>query len=106
MQINEDRMPVTLDEAVSLFIEGLSIEDVREITNPKNDFIHAHHTWGRLIRNEWEMWNKETRMVVWFKQNFGLDHADDISGLVLACVWRDVNKQPRDIAELVKRFYR
>jgi hypothetical protein len=106
MKFNEDRVPATLDEAVALFIEGLSIEDVADITNPKTDAIHAHFTWGMMLRNEWELWNKENRIVMWFKENYGLDHADDISGLILDCVWKDVNVQPRNMAALIKKYYR
>lgn len=106
MHLNEDRVPATLDEAVTILVESLSSDDVLDIKNPKNDATHCHFTWGMLLRNEWTIWDKETKMVIWFKEHYGLDHADDISGLILECLWRDVNKQPRDIGNLVRKYYK
>jgi hypothetical protein len=106
MDLNLDRVPATLDEAVEFLKEALSSADIREVRNPKYDAITAHFTWGQLIRNEWSLWEKDMRLVQHFKTNYGVDFADDISGMILDCLWQDLNNRPRRISELVKKYFK
>jgi hypothetical protein len=41
----------------------------------------------------------------WYEQNFGLTHAHDISGLILDCLWQDVNGRPRRTGVIVKKLW-
>ena len=56
------------------------------------------------LRNEWSLWEKDTKCVVWFKKNYGLDHADDISSIIMECVFADIRGEPRKDKELAKSY--
>lgn len=83
MNFNLDTVPKTLDEAVNLILTAIT--DTEEIEGLK-DPIMLHHGFGRWLRNNWSLWEKETVLVQWFVANLGIIHADDISGTILeAC---------------------
>jgi hypothetical protein len=42
-----------------------------------------HHSYGRMLRNEFGLWNKNSPIVRWFKKKYGITHADDISTLII-----------------------
>jgi len=104
MKLNQDKVPSNLDEALVILKEGLTSIDIAVITEPTFDSAMAHFTVGMMIRNEWSMWNEKTILVGWFKENYGIEHADDVSGLILDCLCRDIRGEPRKDKELAKKF--
>ena len=104
MKLNPDMVPVNLEEAVKTLKEGLTADDILEIKKPQFDGASAHFTVGMMLRNEWSLWEKDTILVRWFKENYGIDHADDISGLILDCLVRDIQGLPRRDKELANRY--
>lgn len=104
MQLNQDKVPATLDEAVQILKEGLSTADIAEIKTPKFDAARVHFTVGMMLRNEWSLWDKDSILVRWFQGRYGISHADDVSGLILDCLCRDVRGEPRKDKELAKKF--
>ena len=104
MKINPDIVPTDLEEALKSLKEGLTPEDVKDIK--KDDFAAAavHFTVGMMLRNEWSLWDKESILVQWFKKTYNIDHADDISGLILDCLTQDIREKPRQDKELAKQF--
>jgi hypothetical protein len=97
------KVPSNLDEAVSIIKDHLDEEDLNYIKSESNS-SSVHFSFGMHIRNEWFLWNKKSKLVKWFKKEYGIDHADDISGLIIATVWRDVKKQPRNCKELAESY--
>ncbi len=97
-------VPINLEEAVATLKAGLTPEDIKEIKNPIFDAARVHFTVGMMLRNEWSLWEKDTILVKWFKENYGIEHADDLSGLILDCLVRDVQGLPRRDKELAKRY--
>jgi len=95
MNINQDIVPTTLEEAVNILKNGLSDDDIYEIRNPNFGSNRLHFTMGILIRNEWSLWNKDTILVKWFESIYKLTHADDISKIILECLCNDVRNEPR-----------
>lgn len=104
MKINPDKVPINLEDAVATLKEGLTADDIKEIKKDTFDAAKVHFTVGMMLRNEWSLWEKDTILVRWFKDNFGIDHADDLSGLILDCLVRDVQGLPRREKELAKRY--
>jgi len=104
MKLNPDVVPINLEEAIKTIKEGLTPEDLVEIKNPMFDGARVHHTVGMMLRNEWSLWDKNSVLVQWFKKNYGIDHADDVSGLILDCLVRDVQGLPRRDKALAKRY--
>ena len=104
MKLNPDMVPINLDEALKTLKEGLTPEDITEIKNPIFDAPRVHFTVGMMLRNEWSLWDKDSILVRWFKENYGIDFADDLSGLILDCLVRDIQGLPRRDKELAKRY--
>ena len=104
MKLNPDMVPINLEEALKTLKEGLMLDDTREILKEDFDAAQVHLTVGMMLRNEWSLWDKESIIVRWFKDNYGIEHADDISGLILDCLVRDLHGTPRRDKELAKKY--
>jgi hypothetical protein len=102
MNLNQDRVPANLEEAVKLLKEAMS--DVEKILVEEMTRSDLHLTVGQLIRNEWSLWATENVLTKWFKENYGVDHADDVSGIILECVIADLNDRPRRDKELANEY--
>lgn len=104
MKLNPDKVPTTLDEALTIIKEGLEPQDVEDIKDKKSTSTQCHFSIGMFLRNEWSLWQQDTILVKWFKENYGIDHADDISGIILECLWNDIRGEPRKDKILSERF--
>ena len=104
MKLNPDMVPVNLEEALKTLKEGLTPDDNKEIKKDDFDAAKVHFTVGMMLRNEWSLWDKDSIMVRWFKENYGIEHADDISGLILDCLVQDIRGKPRRDKELAKKY--
>lgn len=104
MNISQDLVPTNLNEAISEIVNNLKPSDIKEIKKSKSDACDVHFGFGMFLRNNWCLWDKNSRLVKWFKNKYDIDHADDISGLILDCVWRDVKKMPRRDKKLAKSY--
>jgi hypothetical protein len=100
----DDIVPSNLDEAVKVLKDSLTEEDLNEIRRPMSVSTQCHFGYGMAMRNAWSLWDTETRLVKWFKDNYGVEHADDISGIILECLWNDVRGEPRRDKILAERF--
>jgi hypothetical protein len=106
-ELDMDKIPSNLDEAVELVKSSMSEDDVLFIKDNSNP-TSVHFTVGMAIRNDWSLWDTENPLVKWFQKEYGIDHADDISGVVLDCVWRDVRGEPRrdrEQAENTRKYW-
>jgi len=104
MKLNPDLVPTTLKEAIETIKEGLTQDDLIAIKNPTFDGARVHFTVGMMLRNEWSLWDKDSILVRWFKKNYDINYADDVSGLILDCLVRDVQGIPRRDKELAKQY--
>lgn len=94
--------PATLDEAVAKLRQGLSPEDVAEIRASSEDVARYHRGWGMRIRNDWGLWGSG-RLAQHFNA-LGIDHPDDMSGIILTSLWRDLNGQPRRVEDQIAYY--
>jgi hypothetical protein len=104
MKLNPDVVPVNLEEALKLLKEGLDTEDIQEITRPRSCASQQHFLFGMVLRNEWSLWDKENVLVKWFERVYSISHADDVSSLILECLWTDLRNEPRRDKEIAKGF--
>jgi hypothetical protein len=102
LNLNMDRVPTNLDEAVK-FIKSEMTPDFIEFVKKSNS-TDVHFSIGMQIRNDWSLWNLENHLVKWFEKEYGLTHADDISGIILNCVWMDIQGKPRGDNEYAKEI--
>lgn len=100
----DDTVPTNLEEAVGLILESLTEADKEQIIATKPEL--AHFSLGMFLRNGWSLWEEDTPIKRWFADNFGLSHADDISGIILHCVWSKVHGKEDEADKLAERFKR
>jgi hypothetical protein len=66
------------------------------------DSSEWHHTIGRFIRNNWGLWDGGA-LRDWFKLK-GIQHADDMSNILLESLKRKLNNQPIDLDGQIKIY--
>lgn len=64
-----------------------------------------HHGVGRWIRNNWGLWKQEGPLYDYMLE-LGLEHPDDMSGLILDAFWHQLNGASFSIEDEVKRYQR
>lgn len=98
-------IPNNLEEAIrgliSMFTEE-ELDKFAEMSEPKALAV-THHSTGRWIRNNWGLWVKGP-LYDHFKKQYGLWHADDMSGVILTTLHRRLNGVPDDIEVQVEWY--
>lgn len=102
--IDEDSVPSNLEECLDCIKSNLTEEDKIEIKSKGCSSTMAHFGAGMYLRNEWSLWESESRLVKWFKAHYGVEHADDISGIIMECLWNDVRGEPRRDKILAEQY--
>lgn len=97
--------PTNLEEAVLWLRETSAPEDLEKFrkTEFETACVRAHHSIGRWIRNEWGLW-QDSPLALWFKNELHVGHPDDMSSMIIAAVWTDLNGQPRRTEKLFAEF--
>ncbi len=107
---NEDKnsptgiyVPKNLDECFSELKKMLSPELVEEMqTGNEADMAQYHHGLGMWLRNNWGLWSG-SRLKRYFN-NLGINHPDDMSGIILDSFWRNLNHKPVELENQVKYY--
>ncbi len=102
MNLNEDIVPANLDESVNVLNQSLTEQEKSLIKEMSH--VNLHLTVGQLIRNQWSLWDKDTILVKWFHNKYGIDHADDVSAVIMDCLVCDLNNTPRRADKLASDF--
>jgi hypothetical protein len=66
------------------------------------DMIEYHHGLGTWIRNSWGLWSQGP--LYWHFQLMGLEHPDDMSGVILTSFWRHLHDRPLDVEGQVRKY--
>lgn len=75
------------------------INDMR--LRAEDGMIEYHHSLGRWIRNYWALW-AGGRLSKYFNE-LGINHPDDMSGIILTSYWRHLHSRPIQLDEQVER---
>jgi hypothetical protein len=102
MNLNPDKVPINLEEALTLLKEALTPLETKAVKKMLS--TQLHFSFGMHLRNEWSLWDTKNILNTWFKKVYGVDHADDISGIILECLINDLNGLPRRDKILAKQF--
>lgn len=93
MPLSFDEQPATLEEAVSSIVDSLNEEELAYVR--KEGASSLHMSAGMAMRNGWNLWgtqpDKPTALREHFIAQFGLGHADDMSGMILDAVTAKVS---------------
>lgn len=108
--IQGDR-PNDLTEAARLVADVYTTPDEREeIKMMTADGVKAvlagtHHTSGMKLRNDWGLWHPvDVPLRAWFRDEYGISHPDDISGIVFEAAIARVRGEAYDPALTVARY--
>ena len=109
-------LPNTLDEAIDIIMDVAqeSVEGLKMMS--EDDFISStHHGFGTFMRNTWCLWwfpdhpykgwpEEEPSLNKWFR-SIGIVHADDMSGIILTCVYRKLHGLPYELDKEVEHYH-
>ncbi len=66
----------------------------------QEDMARYHLSLGLWMRNNWSLW-KESSLARYFHK-LGIDHPDDMSGIILDTFWCRLNKKPLGLEERIR----
>ncbi len=100
---SNNKVPSTLDEAIIQLKTMLSEEDLDRIKNgSEDDLALLHHGFGTGLRNSWGLWSGSS-LSRWFNRK-GIDHPDDMSGIIILSLYRDLRGVPRKLDEQIEYY--
>lgn len=97
-------IPKNLEECFEELINNILFdEDYCAIkSEEEEDLCLYHHSLGRYLRNEWGLWHG-SRLAKWFNDK-GINHADDMSAIILTSFWREINSELIRLDEQIKEY--
>ena len=107
MKIKVDNIPKTLDETFD-FLEKEKFNGLIEWLDDdiKSALSTAHHGIGQWIRNNFQLWVEDSELKQWFIDNYFLDHADDISSLILINYHERKNDRIPNLSKHADRYHK
>ncbi|HAW52255.1 MAG TPA: hypothetical protein DCX54_08010 [Flavobacteriales bacterium] len=96
-------IPKDLDD-VFIELRKMLPQDVQ--TKMKNgteqEMIEYHFSLGMWMRNHWGLWQK-SRLAKYF-HGIGVQHPDDMSGIIIKSFWRHLNNKPVQLEKQVAYY--
>lgn len=93
--------PKTLEEAIELLEKNLDSEDIEYIKENKPESVHLFI--GMNLRNDWGLW-QNSELAQFFKNVYGLGHADDMSGIILSSLFAKVRGEKFLVKDEIKKY--
>ena len=101
--LDAERVPQTLDEALDTLERGLPAHALDELRASESDVVlPLQDTLGRWMRDRWGLWTDAP--LARHLRELGLEHADDMSGVVLTSFWRRLHFQPLRVEAQVRWY--
>jgi hypothetical protein len=104
MNLDQDRVPVTLDEALSLLDAALTNhekEAYRSMTAASMFDLQARI--AQTLRHDWSLLDSSTPLRIYFR-GLGLDDPEEVSLLLIDAYWRKYNNEAISPQELVREY--
>ena len=103
--VHPDSVPMTLEECVDNIKTYIDATDEKEIgAFKKNPFVKEKVGAAIFLKSVWTLVDQQNRLVQWFKEEYGLTHPDDISGMILNCLYCDIKGVPRKETEMAEKY--
>ncbi|MEI8188695.1 MAG: DUF6794 domain-containing protein [candidate division NC10 bacterium] len=64
----------------------------------KNGPRTYHHSIGMWVRNSYGLWAKESPLAEYFQREYGLNHPDDMSSVILMSYYRRLRREPLGVS--------
>ena len=99
----KDYIPQDLYDAINHLKKLLQPEQIQEMKDgSEKEMARYHHGLGTWMRNSWGLW-RGSSISEWFN-SIGIEHPDDMSGIILDSLWRDLNGQDLRLKEQVEHY--
>jgi hypothetical protein len=102
-------IPKDLEDCLRVLEQQVHSEDIQKIRDDSITVVDMHMGLGLRIRNEWLITRDDrgqgsrSRLAVYFRA-LGIDHPDDMSGIILESFVRHVKKKPIQLDEQVAYY--
>lgn len=95
--------PETLEEAFEKLDAMFDTPEEREELI-KNGPVPYHMGLGMWMRNNWGLWSGDSGIAKQLKEEYRLQHPDDMSGLILESYWLRIQGKPLEIEKQVAKY--
>jgi len=97
------KIPCDLDGCFVIMKKNINKEDLEMIENMSEDELSKLHLGlGMFLRNKWKLW-EGSKLSKYFN-SLGIDHPDDMSGIVITSFWRHLNNKPIELDEQISYY--
>jgi len=100
-------IPATLDECLPVMDAQLTDKDkATMLGGPEDAMALYHHSLGQFLRNTWNLWGTRGSVAplkTWFNAQ-GIQHADDMSGIILTSWHRKHHNVEIDLPGQIKHY--
>jgi hypothetical protein len=105
--MEEKELPKSLDETYDFLIQE-KFDGLKEWLKLDVDsaLSQAHHGLGAWVRNNLILWEEKGQLKQWFRDNYFLDHADDISSIILINFHQRINGIIPDLEKEANKFHK
>src|SRR5579883_3568703 len=101
---NNTYRPANLTECIAELKKTLSPSMLNRLKSEPEEVTHDYHfTIGLWIRNNWIRGRGGGTLTQYFN-NLGIYAPDDMSGIILTSLWRDLHSQPIRLDEQVREY--
>lgn len=94
-----------IESLINTLVDNLKIKEIdliKSISN-SNEMIQFHHSYGRWLRNTFHLWDENSNYHKVFVE-FGINHPDDMSYIILIGMWYKINKGSFNLNDLKEEF--
>ena len=103
--VDPDSVPMSLEECVDNIKAHLDEDDAGEISMfESNPFEKEKVGAAIFLRSAWSLTDGDNRLVKWFEKERGLKHPDDISNLIMHCLYCDIKEINRQETETAEKY--
>lgn len=103
--VDPDSVPMSLEECIDNIKAHLDVDDATEIGMfESNPFGKEKVGASIFLKSAWSLVDDKTRLVKWFEKERGVKNADDISSLILHCLYCDIKEIPRHETETAEKY--
>jgi hypothetical protein len=100
-QSEEVYIPKDLEDCMAELKKILPPEEIQKMREgAEEDMFLYHHGLGTWLRNNWGLW-RGSRLSAWFNER-GIQHPDDMSGIILTSFWRHLNGKPLGLEKQIR----
>ena len=104
MNLDQDRVPTNLDEALSLLDVALNKtekEAWHSMTAAR--MFELQGKIAQTLRHDWSLLDSSTPLRIYFR-DLGLDDPEEVSLLIIDAYWRRYNNESVPVEELVREY--